>query len=50
MTGARSTFSRLDLRIHRTVKFGDGSIVEIEGHDTILFVDKGGERPTPTSS
>ena len=25
------------------VKFGDGSIVEIEGRDTILFVGKGNE-------
>ena len=25
------------------MKFGDGSVVEIEGSDTILFVGKGGE-------
>ena len=42
MTGAKSAFSELDSGIRRTVKFGDGSVVEIEGHDTILFVGKGG--------
>ena len=42
MTGAKSAFSKLDPGICRTVKFGDGSVVEIEGHDTILFVSKGG--------
>ena len=25
------------------MKFGDGSIIEIEGRDTILFVSKGGK-------
>ena len=29
--------------IRRTVKFGDGSVVKIEGRDTILFVGKGGK-------
>ena len=43
MIGARSVFSELDSGIRRTVKFGDGSVVKIEGHDTILFVSKGGE-------
>ena len=42
MTGAKSVFSELDSGIRGTVKFGDGSVVEIEGHDTILFVGKGG--------
>ncbi|XP_022983366.1 uncharacterized protein LOC111481973 [Cucurbita maxima] len=43
MTGAKSVFSELDSGIRGTVKFGDGSVVEIEGHDTILFVHKGGK-------
>ena len=43
MTEARSAFFELDLGIYWTMKFGDGSIVEIEGRDTILFVGKGGE-------
>ena len=43
MIGARSTFSELDSKICRTVKFSNSSVVEIEGCDTILFVGKGGE-------
>ena len=43
MTGARSAFSELYSEIHGTEKFGDGSVVEIEGRGTILFVSKGGE-------
>ena len=43
MTGARSAFSELDLGIRGTVKFGDSSVVKIEGRDTILFISKGGE-------
>ena len=43
MTSARYTFSELDSGIRGMVKFGDGSIVEIEGRGTILFVGKGGE-------
>ena len=42
MTGAKSAFSELDSGIQGTVKFSDGSIVEIEGHSTIPFVGKGG--------
>ena len=41
MTGAKSAFSELDSRIRGMVKFDDGSVVEIEGHGTILFVGKG---------
>ena len=44
MIGARSAFSELDLGNRGTVKFDDGSIVEIEGQrGTILFVSNGGE-------
>ena len=43
MTGDKSVFSELDSGIHGIVKFGDGSIVEIEGCGTILFVGKGGK-------
>ena len=43
MTQARSAFSKLDSGICGTMKFGDNFVVEIEGRDTILFVDKGGE-------
>ena len=43
MTGAKFAFSKLDLGIHGKVKLGDGSVVEIEGRDTFLFIGKGGE-------
>ena len=43
MVGAKSAFSELDLGICWMVKFGDGSVVEIKGRDTILLVDKGGD-------
>ena len=43
MTGSKSVFCELDSGIRGMVKFSDGSVVEIEGHDTILFVDKGGK-------
>jgi hypothetical protein len=43
MTGCRSTFSDLDRNIHGTVRFGDGSVVQIEGMGTILFNYKDGE-------
>ena len=49
MTGARSAFSELDYGIRGTVKFGDGSIVEIEGRDTILLISKRGEHRKLTS-
>ena len=39
MTGARSSFSELNSGIRGTVKFGDGSVVEIEGRgDTISLL------------
>ena len=43
MIGAKSTFFELDSGIRGTAKFGEGSVVEIEGRDTILFVGKGGK-------
>jgi hypothetical protein len=43
MTGARAAFSELDFGIRGSVKFGDGSVIEIEGKGTILFLGKGGE-------
>jgi hypothetical protein len=43
MTRARKAFSELDSRIQGTVKFGDGSVIEIEGCSTILFIGKAGE-------
>jgi hypothetical protein len=43
MIGARAAFSELDFRIRGSVKFGDGSVIEIKGRGTILFIGKGGE-------
>nr|CAE03285.2 OSJNBb0046P18.1 [Oryza sativa Japonica Group] len=37
MTGSRSAFAELDTAVSGTVKFGDGSVVHIEGHGTVLF-------------
>ena len=43
MTGERSAFSDIDTDMHGTIRFGDGSVVEIEGCGTILFSCKTGE-------
>jgi hypothetical protein len=43
MTGVWEVFTELDTNVHGTMKFGDGSVVEIEGIDTILFVCKTSE-------
>ena len=42
MTGERSIFSELDTGVRGTVRFGDGSVVDIQGHGTILFRLKSG--------
>jgi hypothetical protein len=46
MTGCRSAFSNLDRSIHDTMKFGDGSVVQIEEMGTILFSCKNCEHHT----
>lgn len=43
MTGARSDFFELDTGVRGTVKFGDSSIVNIEGHGTVLVNLKNGD-------
>ncbi|WVZ91483.1 hypothetical protein U9M48_037649 [Paspalum notatum var. saurae] len=48
MTSARSAFSELDSGIHGTVKFGDGSVIGIEGRGTVLFNSKSGEHQALT--
>ncbi|WVZ49440.1 hypothetical protein U9M48_000802, partial [Paspalum notatum var. saurae] len=48
MTSSRSAFSELDTGIHGTVKFGDGSVVGIEGRGTVLFNCKNGEHQALT--
>jgi hypothetical protein len=42
MTGVRTVFSEIDLRVHGTIRFGDGSVTNIEGRDTILIKCKTG--------
>jgi hypothetical protein len=37
MTGSKAAFSELDGNMTNTMKFGDGSRVAIQGHDTIIF-------------
>lgn len=37
MMGMRSAFSELDIGIHSTMKFGDGSIIGIEGRGIVFF-------------
>jgi hypothetical protein len=37
MTGVRTMFAEIDLRVHDTVHFGDGSVTNIEGRGTILI-------------
>jgi hypothetical protein len=43
MTGSRHVFSELDSGVSGTVKFGDGSVVNIEGKGTVLFALRSGE-------
>jgi hypothetical protein len=48
MTGSREVFAELDTQIYGTVKFGDGSITQIEGWGTIIITCKNGEHRTLT--
>jgi hypothetical protein len=43
MIGERSVFSNLDKGVHGTVRFRDGSVIDIKGRGTILFSCKNGE-------
>jgi hypothetical protein len=43
MTGDRDAFAELDTSITSSVKFGDGSTVDICGQGTVMFVCKSGE-------
>jgi hypothetical protein len=42
MTSMQKVFSEIDLRVHNTVHFEDGSIANIEGQNTILIKCKSG--------
>jgi hypothetical protein len=43
MTGVRSFFSELDTGVHGTVRFGDGSVVDIHDRGTVLLSCKNSE-------
>nr|CAH66624.1 OSIGBa0115A19.5 [Oryza sativa] len=43
MTGVRSAFAELDTGVVGTVKFGDGSVIEIQGRGTVVFRCKNGD-------
>lgn len=45
MTGGRRMFSALDETVRGTVRFGDGSVVEIRGRGSVVFrCQTGGQR------
>jgi transposase InsO family protein len=46
MTGSRAAFASIDAGISGTVRFGDGSVVRIEGCGTIMYECKSGEHRT----
>lgn len=43
MSGARSAFAHIDNSVTGTIRFGDGSVIEIEGHGVVSFALKTGE-------
>jgi hypothetical protein len=43
MSGSRSVFAELDTVVQGTVHFGDDSVAEIEGRETVEFLCKDGE-------
>jgi hypothetical protein len=48
MTGRGNVFSELDRVVQGTVKFGDGSIINICGKSTIIFFERHGEHKVLT--
>jgi transposase InsO family protein len=49
MTGHRSVFAELDTSVTGTVKFGNGSVVDIQGRGTVLFAYANGEHRALTN-
>lgn len=49
LTGMRSVLSNLDLTVQGSVKFGDGSIVSIEGLGSMIMTGKNGEHKVLTN-
>lgn len=48
MTGHKEVFAELNAGVGGTVKFGDGSLVQIEGRGTVIFACKNGEHRAMT--
>jgi hypothetical protein len=44
MIGSRSAFVDIDTQVRGTVRFGDDSAAEIEGHGKVEFICRNGER------
>jgi hypothetical protein len=44
MSGDRAAFTELDQRITGSVKFGDGSTMEIRGRGTVTFTIRSGDQ------
>jgi transposase InsO family protein len=44
MTGLRHVFATLDETVHGTVRFGDGSVVDIHGKGLVIFRGQSGEQ------
>lgn len=44
MTGGAGAFSSMDRTMHGTVRFGDGSLVQIAGRGTVTFTGKFGDQ------
>jgi hypothetical protein len=49
MTNHGDAFAEIDRPVTGTIKFGDGSVVEIKGIGTIIFDGKNGEHKALTA-
>jgi hypothetical protein len=49
MTGTHAAFAELDINVRGTVRFGNGSVVWIEGCSTVIFACKNGKHRAFTS-
>ena len=49
ITGMRSVLTGLDMSVHGTVRFGDGSSVNIEGLGLMIMAGRGGEHNALTN-
>ena len=49
MIGMRSLLTGLDMSMHNTMRFGDGSSVNIEGLGLMIMAGRGGEHKVLTN-